>query len=62
VSECHSFNISGDIVNKKKVCVIPGGRKGSQSSTTHTTDHILCLALSSDGKYLVGTVGINPLV
>lgn len=43
----------GDIQRRKKVAVIPGGRKGTEKRHVGHTDHILCLAISSDGKYLV---------
>ncbi|CAH2312597.1 U3 small nucleolar RNA-interacting 2 isoform X2 [Pelobates cultripes] len=36
----------------KKVHKIPGGRKGSEDKHVGHTGHILCMAVSSDGKYL----------
>lgn len=53
--------IKWDIQRGKKVAVIPGGRKGTEKSHVGHTDHILCLAISSDGKYLASG-GRNKLV
>jgi len=33
--------------------MIPRGRKGSEKQPAGHTSHVLCLAVSSDGKYLV---------
>lgn len=46
--------ITGSINDHRKVKVIPGGKKGTEKYNGHTS-HILAMALSSDGKYLVGT-------
>lgn len=43
----------GDAVDGKRLHTIPGGRKGTEDTHTGHTDHILCLAMSSDGKFLV---------
>lgn len=43
----------GDAVEGKRLHTIPGGRKGTEDTHTGHTDHILCLAMSSDGKFLV---------
>lgn len=44
---------SGDIETGKKLHTIPGGRKGTEAQHVGHTAHILCMAISSDGKYLV---------
>jgi len=36
--------------------VIPRGPKGSEKQPSGHTSHVLCLAVSSDGKYLVSIV------
>ncbi|RUS31507.1 WD40-repeat-containing domain protein [Jimgerdemannia flammicorona] len=43
--------IKWDPKTMKKLYTFPGGRKGVKAFTGHT-DHVLCLAISSDGKYL----------
>ncbi|KAK9703116.1 pre-rRNA processing protein [Basidiobolus ranarum] len=43
--------IKWDVADGKKVHTFPGGRKGVKGFIGHT-DHILSLAVSSDGKYL----------
>lgn len=53
--------IKWDIQRRKKVAVIPGGRKGTEKRHVGHTDHILCLAISSDGKYLASG-GLNKLI
>ncbi|XP_033746030.1 U3 small nucleolar RNA-interacting protein 2-like [Pecten maximus] len=53
--------IKWDIQKRKKVAVIPGGRKGTEKLHVGHTDHILCIAISSDGKYLASG-GRNKLV
>ena len=49
---------SGSVATGKKVCVIPRGPKGSEQQPVGHTSHVLCLAISSDGKYLVGDYDI----
>ncbi|KAG8436127.1 hypothetical protein GDO86_007293 [Hymenochirus boettgeri] len=44
--------IKWSICDGKKMHKIPGGRKGSESTHVGHTAHVLCMALSSDGKYL----------
>ncbi|XP_049440555.1 U3 small nucleolar RNA-interacting protein 2 isoform X1 [Epinephelus fuscoguttatus] len=41
-----------DVESGKKLHTIPGGRKGTEDRHVGHTAHILCLAISSDGKYL----------
>ncbi|XP_070559278.1 U3 small nucleolar RNA-interacting protein 2-like isoform X2 [Ptychodera flava] len=45
--------IKWNIETGKKEHVIPGGRKGTEGKHKGHTAHILCLAISSDGKFLV---------
>lgn len=45
----------GDVKSGKKLHTIPGGRKGTEDRHVGHTAHILCMAISSDGKYLVST-------
>lgn len=45
--------IKWDVKSGKKIKVIPGGRKGTEDTHKGHTAHILCLAISSDGQYLV---------
>ncbi|KAM4652769.1 U3 small nucleolar RNA-interacting protein 2 [Discoglossus pictus] len=44
--------IKWQVSDGKKIHKIPGGRKGSEATHVGHTDHILCMAISSDGKYL----------
>lgn len=46
---------SGDVAGGKKLHTIPGGRKGTEDRHIGHTAHILCMAISSDGKYLVSS-------
>lgn len=46
---------SGDVESGKKLHTIPGGRKGTEDRHIGHTAHILCMAISSDGKYLVSS-------
>lgn len=41
-----------DLQSGQKVHTIKGGRKGTEDVHVGHTDHILCLAISSDGKFL----------
>lgn len=44
--------IKWSVATGKKLHVIPRGPKGSEKQPTGHTSHVLCLAISSDGKYL----------
>ncbi|MGH0191072.1 UNVERIFIED_CONTAM: hypothetical protein FKN15_057281 [Acipenser sinensis] len=44
--------IKWDVETGKKLHTIPGGRKGTEDRHVGHTAHILCMAISSDGKYL----------
>ncbi|KAM9758639.1 U3 small nucleolar RNA-interacting protein 2 isoform 1-T1 [Menidia menidia] len=44
--------IKWDVESGKKLYTIPGGRKGTEERHVGHTAHILCMAISSDGKYL----------
>ncbi|KAK3101547.1 hypothetical protein FSP39_004378 [Pinctada imbricata] len=44
--------IKWDVANRKRMQTIHGGLKGTEQSHTGHTSHVLCMALSSDGKYL----------
>ncbi|XP_034725083.1 U3 small nucleolar RNA-interacting protein 2 isoform X1 [Etheostoma cragini] len=53
--------IKWDVVAGKKLHTIPGGRKGTEDRHVGHTGHILCMAISSDGKYLA-TGDVNKLI
>ncbi|XP_061689094.1 U3 small nucleolar RNA-interacting protein 2 isoform X2 [Syngnathoides biaculeatus] len=53
--------IKWDVESGKKLWVIPGGRKGTQDRHVGHTAHVLCMSLSSDGKYLA-TGDMNKLI
>ncbi|KAA8593377.1 hypothetical protein FQN60_009493 [Etheostoma spectabile] len=53
--------IKWDVVAGKKLHTIPGGRKGTEDRHVGHTAHILCMAISSDGKYLA-TGDVNKLI
>ncbi|KAI5607086.1 U3 small nucleolar RNA-interacting protein 2 isoform X1 [Silurus asotus] len=66
--EKHIFSASKDcsiikweVESGKKVQKIPGGRKGTEERHVGHTGHILCMAISSDGKYLA-TGDMNKLI
>lgn len=44
--------IKWNLASKKKEFVIPGGRKGMEGKHKGHTDHVLSMAISSNGKYL----------
>lgn len=37
--------------------MVPGGKKGTEERHMGHASHILCMAISSDGKYLVRVAG-----
>ncbi|XP_007551135.1 U3 small nucleolar RNA-interacting protein 2 isoform X1 [Poecilia formosa] len=53
--------IKWDVENGKKLHTIHGGRKGTEDRHVGHTAHILCMAISSDGKYLA-TGDMNNLI
>ncbi|XP_014331420.1 U3 small nucleolar RNA-interacting protein 2 isoform X2 [Xiphophorus maculatus] len=53
--------IKWDVENGKKLHTIHGGRKGTEDRHVGHTTHILCMAISSDGKYLA-TGDMNNLI
>uniref|UniRef100_UPI0037E85C91 U3 small nucleolar RNA-interacting protein 2 isoform X2 n=1 Tax=Semicossyphus pulcher TaxID=241346 RepID=UPI0037E85C91 len=53
--------IKWDVESGKKLHTIPGGRKGTEDRHVGHTAHILCMAISSDGKYLA-TGDMNKLI
>ena len=44
--------ILGSLKERRRVHTIHGGRKGTEKKHIGHTAHVLCLAISSDGKYL----------
>ncbi|XP_074861334.1 U3 small nucleolar RNA-interacting protein 2 isoform X2 [Carettochelys insculpta] len=44
--------IKWDVESGKKLHVIPGGKKGTEAQHVGHTTPVLCMAVSSDGKYL----------
>lgn len=62
-SRFHYFTFfSGDVESGTKLHSIPGGRKGTEGRHVGHTAHILCMAISSDGKYLVSIVIPSDLI
>ncbi|KAG9353255.1 hypothetical protein JZ751_017831 [Albula glossodonta] len=53
--------IKWDVESGKKLHTIAGGRKGTEDRHVGHTAHILCMAISSDGKYLA-TGDMNKLI
>ncbi|NWT42343.1 U3IP2 protein, partial [Chroicocephalus maculipennis] len=41
-----------EVESGKRLCVVPGGKKGTEEQNMGHASHILCMAISSDGKYL----------
>ncbi|POI24977.1 hypothetical protein CIB84_011273 [Bambusicola thoracicus] len=41
-----------EVESGKKLCVVPGDKKGTEGQPMGHTAHVLCIAISSDGKYL----------
>ncbi|XP_053932838.1 U3 small nucleolar RNA-interacting protein 2 [Cuculus canorus] len=44
--------IKWEVESGKRLCMVPGGKKGSEERHLGHASHILCMAISSDGKYL----------
>ncbi|XP_065543400.1 U3 small nucleolar RNA-interacting protein 2 [Lathamus discolor] len=44
--------IKWEVESGKKLCVVPGGKKGTEERHMGHASHVLCMAISSDGKYL----------
>ncbi|XP_052535294.1 U3 small nucleolar RNA-interacting protein 2 [Tympanuchus pallidicinctus] len=44
--------IKWEVESGKRLCVVPGGKKGTEGQPMGHTAHVLCIAISSDGKYL----------
>ncbi|XP_054072327.1 U3 small nucleolar RNA-interacting protein 2 [Rissa tridactyla] len=44
--------IKWEVESGKRLCVVPGGKKGTEEQNMGHASHILCMAISSDGKYL----------
>ncbi|KAK4815051.1 hypothetical protein QYF61_015335, partial [Mycteria americana] len=42
----------GEVESGKRLCVVPGGKKGTEEQHMGHASHVLCMAISSDGKYL----------
>ncbi|XP_028432102.1 U3 small nucleolar RNA-interacting protein 2 isoform X1 [Perca flavescens] len=53
--------IKWDVETGKKLHTMPGGRKGTEDRHVGHTAHILCMAISSDGKFLA-TGDVNKLI
>lgn len=47
----------GEVESGKRLCVVPGGKKGTEERHMGHASHVLCMAISSDGKYLVWREG-----
>ncbi|NXL44747.1 U3IP2 protein, partial [Podilymbus podiceps] len=41
-----------EVESGKRLCVVPGGKKGTEEQHMGHASHILCMAISSDSKYL----------
>uniref|UniRef100_A0A665TQ70 U3 small nucleolar RNA-interacting protein 2 n=1 Tax=Echeneis naucrates TaxID=173247 RepID=A0A665TQ70_ECHNA len=53
--------IKWDVESGKKLHTVHGGRKGTEDRHVGHTAHILCMAISSDGKYMA-TGDMNKLI
>lgn len=45
--------LTGEVESGKRLCVVPGGKKGTEEQHMGHASQVLCMAISSDGKYLV---------
>lgn len=48
---------AGSVESGRKLHVIPRAKKGAEGQPPGHSSHVLCMAISSDGKYLVRPVG-----
>ncbi|XP_009572207.1 PREDICTED: U3 small nucleolar RNA-interacting protein 2-like, partial [Fulmarus glacialis] len=46
------YLIKWEVESGKRLCVVPGGKKGTEERHMGHASHVLCMAISSDGKYL----------
>ncbi|XP_074951536.1 uncharacterized protein LOC142058276 [Phalacrocorax aristotelis] len=44
--------IKWEVESGRRPCVVPGGKKGTEERHMAHASHVLCMAISSDGKYL----------
>ncbi|XP_064931116.1 U3 small nucleolar RNA-interacting protein 2 [Columba livia] len=44
--------IKWEVESGKRLCVVPGGKKGTEEQHMGHASQVLCMAISSDGKYL----------
>ncbi|XP_053845201.1 U3 small nucleolar RNA-interacting protein 2 [Vidua macroura] len=44
--------IKWEVDSGKRLCVVPGGKKGTEEQHMGHASQVLCMAISSDGKYL----------
>ncbi|KFU83763.1 U3 small nucleolar RNA-interacting protein 2, partial [Chaetura pelagica] len=44
--------IKWEVESGKRLCVVPGGKKGTEERHMGHASQVLCMAISSDGKYL----------
>ncbi|OWK63641.1 U3 small nucleolar RNA-interacting protein 2 [Lonchura striata] len=51
VGDCDDFP-AGEVDSGKRLCVVPGGKKGTEERHMGHASQVLCMAISSDGKYL----------
>ena len=47
---------SGDLETGKKIHTVHGGRKGTEKKHKGHTAQVLCMAISTDGKFLVSSL------
>ncbi|NXL94998.1 U3IP2 protein, partial [Alectura lathami] len=52
IIKCNAACPAGEVESGKRLCVVPGGKKGTEGQSMGHTAHVLCIAISSDGKYL----------
>ncbi|XP_074951526.1 U3 small nucleolar RNA-interacting protein 2-like [Phalacrocorax aristotelis] len=50
--------IKWEVESGKRPCVVPRGKKGTEERHMGHASHVLCVAISSDGKYLVRERGL----